>query len=348
MKTWLAVSILLFSGLAMAQTEEKLSPAEKRALDTFFSNFSEANVESFSRNGISDDALLQFALAHNYINRLKSLTRTPDGQSVLVPAKAVDETTLKYFGRKIARHAQPSYQVPMAEGEAYAFSQIVRLLKQDNGLFKAEGTIYVTSSGGTPDPHGTPAQWKKQGEEVTRSETFSALIEHTAGRYILLEYRVAEAGVQAEGGNPVAAIARPVESVSIPIEIRGKTFQLHAGMKRSEVLSALSTVLDDAPSVDTAERLQYDTVLVPDNAPVTVAFDFDKNGVVSGVLIDAFEKAQNPPVVALIEWLQKTAGTPKSSGEGISTWRFGGWKIEHREGGSGEDSTYSVEVVPAG
>ena len=279
---------------------------------------------------------------------LKSLTRTPDGQSVLVPAKAVDDTTIKYFNRKIARHAQPSYQVPMADGEAYTFSQIDRLVKQDKDLYKADGAIYVTGSGGTPDPHGTPAQWKKQGEEVARSGTFSALIERKSGRYILLEYRVAEAGVQAEGGNPVAAIAQPAESVSIPIEIRGKTLQLHAGMKRSEVLSALSTMLDDAPSVDTAERLQYDTVLVPDNAPVTVAFDFDNNGVVSGVAIDAFEKAQNPPVAALIEWLQKTAGKPKSSGEGISTWRFGGWTIEHREGGSGEDSAYSVEIVPAG
>jgi hypothetical protein len=51
----------------------------------------------------------------------------------------------------------------------------------------------MTGSGGAPDPHGTPAAWKKAGEEVEQIGKFSALIKKLGtgkGRYILLEYQV--------------------------------------------------------------------------------------------------------------------------------------------------------------
>jgi hypothetical protein len=189
MKTWLTLLLLLVSTVALAAPEERLAAVERRALDTFFSNFSEAALPSFRKNELTDTVLLQFALSHAYINRFKSLVRSPDGSSVLVPDAMVDEITLKYFGRKIVSHDQPSYAVPLADGEAYTFSQIGELTKQGKGLWHAHGAIYVTGSGGTPDPHGTPAQWQRQGEAVTKAGTFSALIERREGRYILVEYR---------------------------------------------------------------------------------------------------------------------------------------------------------------
>jgi hypothetical protein len=57
-------------------------------------------------------------------------------------------------------------------------------------LYQAEGVVYSTGSGGTPDPHGTPAEWKKKGEDVSSFATFSTTIKAESDRYILLEYTV--------------------------------------------------------------------------------------------------------------------------------------------------------------
>lgn len=84
--------------------------------------------------------------------------------------------------------------MPLADGEAYTFSQITRLLGVGQGLLQAEGVIYLAGSGSTPDPHGAPAAWKKAGEEVEQIGKFSALIKkEKTGKehYILLEYNVA-------------------------------------------------------------------------------------------------------------------------------------------------------------
>jgi hypothetical protein len=182
--------LVLFSALANAQSMEKLTPAQKRNFDTFFSNFSEANVQSFKRDALSDEAMIEFALSHNYINKRKSLQKSKDGQSVLISAELVDRATIKYFGRKVSGHKSQSYTVPLADGEAYTFSQITQLINIGEDMYQAEGAIYTTGSGGTPDPHGTPAEWKKKGEDVTRSGSFSAIVRAESERYILLEYIV--------------------------------------------------------------------------------------------------------------------------------------------------------------
>ena len=130
MKKWLTVILVLFSTFAMAQSEEKLDVTRKKNLDTFFSNFSEANVQSFKKGSLSDEALLNFALTHNYINNFKALKKSADGRSLIVPAGSVDKTTLKYFGLKIDKHPKGDYPVPLADGEAYTFSQISRLVNR--------------------------------------------------------------------------------------------------------------------------------------------------------------------------------------------------------------------------
>jgi hypothetical protein len=189
----LLIICLLLPSLATAQSEIKLKAGEKKQLDTFFSNFSEANLKSFEQNSLPPEALLDFALNHIYKNAFKSLKRSKDGAAAIIPAVLVDQTTEKYFGQKLPKHEKAEYLVPLADGEAYTFSQISRLLGAGQGLFQAEGVIYLTGSGGTPDPHGNPAAWKKAGEEVEQIGKFSALIkkEKTGKeRYLLLEYNV--------------------------------------------------------------------------------------------------------------------------------------------------------------
>jgi hypothetical protein len=177
----------------MGQSEINLNAVEKKQLNTFFSNFSEADVKSFKQNSLTHEALLNFALDHIYKNADKSLKRSKDGSAAIIPAALVDKTTEKYLGQKIQKHEKSEYLVPLASGEAYKFSQITRLRGAGKDLFQAEGVIYMTGSGGTPDPHGTPEAWKKAGEEVEQIGKFSALIKKDrTGKehYILLEYYV--------------------------------------------------------------------------------------------------------------------------------------------------------------
>jgi hypothetical protein len=182
---------LLVPSLATAQTEINMTAAQKKQLDTFFSNFSETALGSFKQNSLSQEALLNFALDHIYKNAYKSIKHSKDGNTATIPAALVDKVTERYFGQKLQKHKKSEYLVPEASGEAYVFSQITRLLEAGKDLFKAEGGIYQTGSGGTPDPHGTPAAWKKAGEEVAQIGKFSALIQKVkTGKehYILLEY----------------------------------------------------------------------------------------------------------------------------------------------------------------
>ncbi len=189
----LLVICLLLPSLAAAQTEIKLNAAEKKKLDTFFSNFSETTLGSFKQNSLSQKALLNFALDHIYKNDYKAIKHSKDGNTAIIPVALVDKVTEKYFGQMLKEQRKSEYRVPEASGEAQWFSQISKLTQVDKELFRAEGVIYVASSGSTLDKHATPAAWKKAGEEVEQLGTFSALIKKVkAGqdRYILLEYQV--------------------------------------------------------------------------------------------------------------------------------------------------------------
>jgi hypothetical protein len=183
----------LISTTAFAQSEIQLNSKEKIKLDTFFSNFSEAGVKSFTSKNISDELLLNFALTHNYKNNNKSLKRSKDNLSLIIPSALVDKTTEKFFGKKMLVHRSKNYIVSMADGEAYTFSQIRRLTKISDDTYEASGTIFTADSGFTGDPHGTPARWKKSGEDVDCAADFVALIKKSSSdkdRFILLKYDV--------------------------------------------------------------------------------------------------------------------------------------------------------------
>jgi hypothetical protein len=182
------VLLLCCLGVALARPGLAMTPAEKKRLDTFCSNFSEAALPGFAAGGLSEAAMRDFALRHATRNAYKSLKKAKDGRHVLVPAALVDTITEKYFGVRLARHGQVEYPVPEASGEAYVFSQATSLAALGNDQFAVEGVIYAAGSGGTPDPHGTPAQWKKAGEDVEKRGTFTARLRSVGDRYILLEY----------------------------------------------------------------------------------------------------------------------------------------------------------------
>ncbi|WP_295455338.1 hypothetical protein [uncultured Thiodictyon sp.] len=188
MKKFLVFLFLLVPCLAvMAQSEVTLDPAQQKALNVFFSNFSEADLRSFTPQTLSDATLLEFALAHNLINRLKSLQKSKDGYSVIITSEQVDRAAEKYFGKRLTHHRSSTYTQPLADGEAYTFSQVRSLADLGGHTYLANGVIY---SGDTPNPHGTPAQWQQAGEAVAQVGSFVAKIKSVGERYVLIEYKV--------------------------------------------------------------------------------------------------------------------------------------------------------------
>ena len=158
---------------------------------------------------------------------------------------------------------------------------------------------------------------------------------------LLLAFTANGAAVaKVNSGQP--AVERPIP---IPIQILGKTIEIRKGMTRADAKKALSAIIKEEASLDTAERLQYDIPLVRNSAPVTIVFDFDEKGMVNGVLLDSMRKEDNPAVTTLVDWLRTNAGKPLEKKKGSATWTFGGWKIDHTAGGSGEDSAYQVEFT---
>lgn len=190
-------SLWLLAAAAGVLAGETLSATEARKLNTFFSNFSEARMESFTPGSLSDDALLSFALTHNYINNFKILKPSPDRLSVLVPAALVDRTTTKYFGRTMHAHPGAPYSVLMADGDSLPFSQIRTLMALGDDRYQAGGLIYLPGGPGPLDIHANPNNWKKDGAEVEAIAQFTAIIKKaTTGsggeRWILTEYAVIE------------------------------------------------------------------------------------------------------------------------------------------------------------
>jgi len=198
MKTIISALLFLFvvQSSVFAATQVKMSTEEKKKLDTFFSNFSETNLQSFKPGELTDEMMLGFAQWHIIMNTPKDLKTTSDGNEVLVPKERIDKVTEKYFAKAVSKHEEAVYTLGLASGEAYVLSQIDTLAKLDNGLFEAKGTGYYTGSGETPDPHATPEAWKKAGIDVRIGMTFTAVIQQISQdgkpRYILLEYAVKE------------------------------------------------------------------------------------------------------------------------------------------------------------
>ncbi len=180
-----------------SKTEVKLSPDEQKKLNTFFSNFSEIFLESFTENQLNDKILIRFGVFHQYVNS-PSCFKNAGNNKVKIKDLQVNLAAEKYFGRNIITHLpvdeieykEGFYFIPQAAGEAHQFSQVEKLMQLEGENFEAIVVVYV---GETKNPHSTEAEWKKAGEEITISCKMKAKIqkitsEDNVSRYILKEY----------------------------------------------------------------------------------------------------------------------------------------------------------------
>lgn len=132
----------------------------------------------------------------------------------------------------------------------------------------------------------------------------------------------------------------------VPIEIKnGKKLILTENSTHDEIQKALGKILkSEMPSILTAERIQYDFQAVEGQAPLTLCFDFDAHGKLTGLLIDAYMKDQNPTAQLLKQWLEKHVGEGKKVGAGLQ-WSHAGYLFLFTAGGSGEDSNYGFRIT---
>ena len=199
----LLMASLLMVVLALpadAASRTELDAAQRDKLDTFFSNFAEAHVESFVvNNEMPIETFVNFGVEHNLLNRHYDLVNVNEGYSG-VKKEAVEAAVYKYFGRRINAVSTDRYKltnnlylVPKASGEGLVFAQVAEWHENGTDIFTGVANIYSASSGFTGNVHGTAEQWRKEAPEdvpaligrymftVTRSPA-------DADRYVLVDW----------------------------------------------------------------------------------------------------------------------------------------------------------------
>lgn len=182
----------------------KLTPKEKKELNTFFSNFSEVFVEPFAKDKISDRALIEFSVYHNYKNNEKLFVKGGKEYQVKIKSSYIDATVMKFFGRKITKHQSIDdsgieyrdgwYYTTDASGEEFDFSQVVSLVDNGNSMFTATVNVFSAGSGWTGDTHATETEWKKEVNDdiphvtAVMKATLQKVAEKGKRRYILIDY----------------------------------------------------------------------------------------------------------------------------------------------------------------
>ena len=199
----LLMASLLMVVLALpadAASRTELDAAQRDKLDTFFSNFAEAHVESFVvNNEMPIETFVNFGVEHNLLNRHYDLVNVNEGYSG-VKKEAVEAAVYKYFGRRINAVSTDRYKltnnlyiVPKAGGEAVRFAQVADWNENGDGVGTGIVNIYTASSGFAGNIHGTAEQWRKEDPKdvpeligrymftVTRSPA-------DADRYVLVDW----------------------------------------------------------------------------------------------------------------------------------------------------------------
>jgi len=133
---------------------------------------------------------------------------------------------------------------------------------------------------------------------------------------------------------------------TFPLVVNGTTLDIGAALERATLETALRSALpSEEPSLSTPERLQYDFQAVPDQGPVTLAFDFGAKGRFEGLGIDGYARESNPVAAGLASWLTATVGKGLRKGRDM-TWKYAGFEFLLTETtDAGEDSMYGMFIT---
>lgn len=121
---------------------------EKKALNIFFSNFSEANFGNFDIGGYDEDELINFAIKHNRINYQKRIQL--NGNREELEGSYVSQTIDRFFDLSVDNRSISGYEFrngnynwPAADGEQFwEFTQVDNLYDNRDGTFTVRLSIY--------------------------------------------------------------------------------------------------------------------------------------------------------------------------------------------------------------
>ncbi|MBR4721294.1 MAG: hypothetical protein IK057_05990 [Clostridia bacterium] len=124
-----------------------MSEGERKAINVFFSNFSEAHFAEYSNGSQDNFSLISFAFTHNLINNNKKTIWQDEKMGISVTT--VNQTLDRFFGVKVPpetadtghgygwTYEDGSFWMPAASGESYDYYSIVNDMHDvGNGLFE--------------------------------------------------------------------------------------------------------------------------------------------------------------------------------------------------------------------
>lgn len=125
-----------------------LTSEQKKDLNVFLSNFSEAFLKYYDADNVNTNDLINFAFIHDMINNNK-LIRYKDS-NMGISAERVSETLNKYFGKSITNESTNEWQYDGeyywksgAAGESYDyFSVALNLVDLNNGTYRVDFNTY--------------------------------------------------------------------------------------------------------------------------------------------------------------------------------------------------------------
>lgn len=189
---------------ARCNNDRRSTAADEHVLQQFFGSFSCA----VPRRGTCRHRSYPVCVKSHQHQCTQTCSEWPSG------ARHVDTVSAKYFGRTVRRHQsvgircadskweggrsgcyQNGYYIfDFSDGEAFAFSQIVRLIEIGDRRYIAYVNVYRPSLDFEGDPHGTVEGWRRGGHEVELIGRMRATLRRDQAdgrdRFRLLSYTV--------------------------------------------------------------------------------------------------------------------------------------------------------------
>ncbi|WP_243359744.1 hypothetical protein [Fundidesulfovibrio terrae] len=150
----------------------------------------------------------------------------------------------------------------------------------------------------------------------------------------------------AQGPSRADCAPQAAEPATFPLTLKGTTLDIGPTLDRKALVAQIRSALaGEAPSILTAERLQYDYIAAEGEGPVSVLVDFDRKGRWEVIRVDSYLKQQNPVAQELAAWLTQHVGRGRKAGKD-TIWRQGGMQFRlHEARDAGEDSTYGITII---
>ena len=195
--------LFTFSAVFPLNKEVQMTEEDKKILNRYFTQFSEAGLSSFGAEGLDSREIIRFAVFHLYKTRTK-LFRPAGEDFVKINQKYVEEIAGEFFGITLQKHESINrnlqyksgfYIIPVKPEKKKIFSQVSKLIQEGSDLYTAYINTYTADPGFSGDKNADPTSWTKDNKRPQSGKKMKALVRKigmgNTCTYFLLEYREA-------------------------------------------------------------------------------------------------------------------------------------------------------------